>query len=205
MTTHLLPDDVETLQKLVVEQRFLIEKLTLQLAAMKRHRFGAKSESLDQLELLIEDLKTAEAELVAAASETTAPKGQPKRRPLPEHLPREEIIHAPESACAHCGKAMRKLGEEVREVLDYVPGRFVVRRHVRLKLSCRDCGTIVEAPMPSLPIEKGLAGPDLLAHVLVSKFADHLPLYRQAQIYARDGVDLPLQRRPQGRAAESAP
>jgi len=190
MTTRLLPDDVQTLQKLVVEQRLLIEKLSLQLAAMKRHRFGAKSESLDQLELLIEDLKTAEAELVAAAPKTTAPKGQPRRRPLPEHLPREEIVHAPDSACAHCGHEMRKLGEEAREVLDFVPGRFIVRRHIRLKLCCRDCGTIVEAPMPSLPIEKGLAGPSLLAHVLVSKFADHLPLYRQAQIYARDGVDL---------------
>jgi transposase len=191
MTTRLLPDDVETLQKLVVEQRFLIEKLTLQLAAMKRHRFGARSESLDQLELLIEDLKTTEAELVTASPEAAADaKGQPTRKPLPQHLPREEIVHTPESACAHCGHEMRKLGEEAREVLDYLPGRFVVRRHVRVKLSCRDCGTIVEAPMPPLPIEKGLAGPSLLAHVLVSKFADHLPLYRQAQIYAREGVDL---------------
>jgi transposase len=85
---------------------------------------------------------------------------------------------------------MRRLGEDVTEVLDYVPASFKVIRHVRPKLSCRVCETIVQAPMPSLPIERGRPGPGLLAHVLVSKYADHLPLYRQSGIYAREGVDL---------------
>ena len=85
---------------------------------------------------------------------------------------------------------MRRLGEDVTEVLEYVPARFKVIRHIRPKFSCRSCETITQAPMPSLPIERGRPGPGLLAHVLVSKYADHLPLYRQAEIYAREGVDL---------------
>jgi transposase len=113
-----------------------------------------------------------------------------KRRPLPAHLPREEEVHQPSCTCPNCGAEMRKLGEDVREVLEYVPASFKVIRHVRPKLSCRKCETIVQAPMPSLPIERGRPGPGLLAHVLVAKYADHLPLYRQSGIYAREGVDL---------------
>lgn len=190
-----LPDDVNALRSLVVEQGYLIEKLKAELAGLRRRRFGASSESLDQLQLMIEDLEAAE--LTDAGEQPAAPetpagdaKGQARRRPLPAHLPRDEIVRTPPSDCVHCGKAMRRLGEDVREVLEYIPGRFVVHRHIRPKLSCRDCGTIAQAPVPSLPIEKGLPGPGLLAHVLVSKFADHLPLYRQSQIYAREGVDL---------------
>jgi len=193
-----LPDDVSALKSLVVEQGFLIEKLKAQLAGLRRQRFGVSSENLDQLQLVIEDLEAAQDTRNSArtmdACDPEAPageaKGQAKRRPLPPHLPREEIIETPPPDCIHCGKTMRKLGEDVREVLDYIPGRFVVRRHVREKLSCRDCGFIAQAPVPSLPIEKGVPGAGLLAHVLVSKFADHLPLYRQSQIYTREGVDL---------------
>jgi transposase len=196
--SHALPDDVTALKSLVVEQGYLIEKLKAQLAGLRRQRFGANSESLDQLTLMIDDLEAAqETQNSARATDTSNPeapvgeaKRQAKRRPLPAHLPRQEIIETPPLDCVHCGKTMRKLGEDVREVLDYIPGRFVVRRHVRPKLSCRDCGTIAQAPVPSLPIEKGVPGAGLLAHVLVSKFADHLPLYRQSQIYAREGVDL---------------
>ncbi len=197
-TSRALPDDVTALKSLVVEQGYLIEKLKAQLAGLRRRRFGASSESLDQLALMIEDLEAAQStrsgEQTTPASVPAAPagdaKGQAKRRPLPAHLPRQEIIDAPPPDCVHCGKAMRKLGEDVREVLDYIPGRFVVRRYLRPKLCCRDCGTIAQAPAPSLPIEKGVPGAGLLAHVLVSKFADHLPLYRQSQIFAREGVDL---------------
>jgi transposase len=117
-------------------------------------------------------------------------KAKPVRRPLPSHLPREDAIHEPACLCPRCGGALRKLGEDVTEELEYVPSHFKVIRHVRPKLSCRSCEAIVQALMPSRPIERGLAGPGLLAHVLVSKYADHLPLYRQAEIYAREGVDL---------------
>ena len=193
-----LPNDVTALKNLIVEQGYVIEKLKAQLAGLRRQRFGARTESLDQLELILAGLGAAQGaesgERIGAQGAPDTPardaRRQPKRRPLPAHLRREETIDTPPSDCVHCGKAMRRLGEDVREVLDYIPGRFVVRRHVRVKLSCRDCGTIAQVPPPSLPIEKGVPGPGLLAHVLVSKFADHLPLYRQSRIYAREGVDL---------------
>ncbi|GGY57325.1 IS66 family transposase [Parvularcula lutaonensis] len=192
-----LPEDVGALQGLVVHQALEIEKLKHQLAVLRRHRFGSKSEGLDQLELGIEDLEETAAEAGASASsndpassESADPKKKPKRKPLPEHLQREDVVHEPESICSDCGKPMRHLGEDVREVLDYIPGRFVVHRHVRPKLSCRDCGAIAQKPMPNLPIVRGMPGPGLLAHVLVSKYADHLPLYRQSQISGREGVDL---------------
>ena len=194
--SHALPDDVAALKSLVVEQSFLIEKLKAQLAGLRRQRFGVSSENLNQLALMIEDMEAAQDRQNSdQTSRPGAPKAddtkrQARRRPLPAHLPREEVIETPPSDCIHCGKAMRKLGADVREVLDYIPGRFIVRRHVREKLSCRDCGFIAQALAPSLPIEKGVPGAGLLAHVLVSKFADHLPLYRQSQIYAREGVDL---------------
>ncbi len=169
-----LPEDAGALQGLVVHQALEIEKLKRQLAVLRRHRFGLTSEGLDQLELGIADLEETAAEAGAPSAPTepshsniSDPKTKPKRKPLPEHLPREDVVHEPESACADCGKLMRRLGEDVREVLDYVPGRFVVHRHVRPKLSCRDCGTIAQKPMPSLPIVRGMPGPGLLAHVLV--------------------------------------
>ena len=109
---------------------------------------------------------------------------------MPEHLPRQIEPHEPACTCPNCGGGLRKLGEDVTEVLDYVPASFKVIRHVRPKLSCRLCETIVQMPMPSLPIERGKPGAGLLAHVLVAKYADHLPLYRQSGIYAREGVDL---------------
>jgi hypothetical protein len=175
-----LPEDVGGLQGLVVHQALEIEKLKHQLAVLRRQHFGSKSESRDQFELGIEDMEETAGEATATATtpegdeaRTDAePRKKPKRRPLPEHLPREDVVHEPESACAECGKPMRHLGEDVREVLDYVPGRFVVHRHVRPKLSCQDCGTIAQKPMPSLPIVRGMPGPGLLAHVLVSEYAD---------------------------------
>jgi transposase len=106
-------------------------------------------------------------------------------------LPREIQTYAPRhTACPECGGALRQLGEDVSEILEFVPAQFKVIRQVRPKLSCTCCAHIVQAPAPSRPIERGLAGPGLLAHVLVSKFADHLPLYRQAEIYERVGLDL---------------
>ncbi|MCI4665466.1 MAG: IS66 family transposase [Neomegalonema sp.] len=171
-------------------QALLIEKLKHQLAGHNRYRFGASSEGLDQLQLALEDEETATAQ--EHAKEPTPPreKGWPKRRPLPEHLPRDEEVLMPGERCAACSGALSKFGEDVTEELEYVPGRFRVRRIIRPKFSCRRCERVLQAPMPSRPIERGRPGPGLLAHVLVSKYADHLPLYRQSQIYGREGVDL---------------
>ncbi len=205
-----LPNDVESLKRLVIESRAAldsvssllrhreleIEKLKFQLARLKRLKFGRSSESLDQriaqLELTIEELETTEASV--SPPPIRAAVAKPVRRPLPAHLPREAVIHPPlteaSCTCPDCGGALRALGTDVSEVLEYVPARFKVIRHVRPKLSCARCQKIVQAEAPSRPIARGLAGPGLIAHVLVSKYADHLPLYRQAQIYAREGVDL---------------
>jgi transposase len=173
-----------------------IEHLKLQIAKLRRMQFGRKSEKLDhqieQLELQLEDLQADDAEAVREMPPADrAPRNKPARKPLPEHLPRDEEVHLPEAnACPTCGGGLRHLGEDVAEQLEYVPARFRVIRHVRPKLACSCCDVIVQAPAPSRPIARGLAGPGLLAHVLVAKFADHLPLYRQSVIYARDGVEL---------------
>lgn len=182
----------------VALHRLEIEKLKVQLARLRRLQFGRSSERLDreiaQFELALEDLEAAnasrEARYAPPPGSRAAEAATPIRRPLPEHLPREEVVHAPACICPTCGGELRRLGEDVSEVLEYVPARFKVIRHVRPKLSCRTCETIAQAPMPSLPIERGRPGPGLLAHVLAAKYADHCPLYRQAEIYAREGVDL---------------
>jgi len=195
-----LPTDIEALQKLVREQAALlqskdleIERLTARIAKLRRMQFGRSSEKIDaeieQLELLLDDLHEAEgakADRITVQSDSS----KPVRRPLPDHLPREEITHAAACVCPKCGGELRRLGEDVTEVLEYVPASFKVIRHLRPKFSCRRCESITQAPMPSLPIERGRPGPGLLAHVLVSKYADHLPLYRQSEIYAREGIDL---------------
>ena len=102
------------------------------------------------------------------------------------------MVHTPQDGCTceACGSGLREIGQDVSEVLDYEPGSFHVVRHVRPKLACAGCSTIAQAPAVSRPIDRGMAGAGLLAHVLVSKYADHTPLYRQCQIYAREGVDL---------------
>src|ERR1700722_15717375 len=183
------------------EQVLRNEQLKLRLARLLRERFGASSERLrgaiEQLELVLADLEEQVAETAppdaaehVVPPETDAPRRKPARKSLPETLPRDVVEHAAPCACPKCGGALRPLGEDVTEVLDYVPGSFRVIRHVRPKLSCRSCESIAQAPAPSLPIHRGLASPGLLSHVLVAKYCDHLPLYRQAEIYARDGIDL---------------
>ncbi len=174
-----------------------IERLVLLVEKLQRMLFGAKSEKvlrqIDQLELQLEELQAASAieELKAVAPAERPAPVKPFRRPLPEHLPREVHTHMPgHEACPDCGGRLRELGEDVAEMLEYVRASFKVLRHVRPKLSCDACDRIVQAPAPSRPIDRGLAGPGLLAHVLVSKYADHMPLYRQSEIYAREGVDL---------------
>jgi transposase len=202
MNIDSLPTDVEALQALVCEltaelqcERLKIEQLTAQLARLKRMQFGHSSEKLDreieQLELVLEDLGEEQAERpVGRVAIPIEEKQKPVRRPLPEHLPREEIVHAAACTCPRCGGELRRLGEDVTELLEYVPACFKVIRHVRPKYSCRKCEAITQAAMPSLPIERGRPGPGLIAHVLVSKYADHLPLYRQSGMYERQGIDL---------------
>jgi transposase len=174
-----------------------IEHLKLLIAQLRRMQFGRRSEKvrrqIEQLELRLEDLEAKQAADAAQkqATRDVAPAAKPARHPLPAHLPRETRKHEPaEKVCPDCGGQLCSLGEDVSEMLEYVPARFKVIRHVRPKLSCSACKRIVQASAPTRPIARGLAGPGLLAHVLVSKYADHLPLYRQSEIYAREGVDL---------------
>lgn len=204
ISTHPLPDDPALLKAMVSAQQAEIERLQLIIAKLRRMQFGQSSEQLDatlgQLELSLEELETVRAEQAQAVAareaaptpgDAAAPAKRPVRKPLPDHLPRETVEHGPaECACPDCGGALKKLGEDVSEVLEYVPQHFKVIRHVRPKLACSACDTIVQAPAASRPIANGVAGPGLLAHVLTAKYCDHLPLYRQSGIYARSGVEL---------------
>jgi transposase len=203
-----LPNDPDALKRIIatlaqdaITAQVEIAKLRFQLARYRRAEFGRSSEKLereaDQLELAIETLEADQAERIAAASPVVAAaieaavEGQkPARRALPEHLPREEVTHPAPCACPSCGGTLRRIGEDITETLDYVPGRFKVIRHVREKLSCRACDTVIAAPTPDHAIARGRAGAGLLAHIVVSKYDDHLPLYRQAEIFAREGVNL---------------
>jgi transposase len=193
-------DELVATKERLLSRESEIEHLKLLIAKLRRIQFGRKWEKLDrqieQLELKLEELESAKA---SPDSEATAPfsgpsarvKTRPVRQPLPAHLPREVKTYAPkEETCPDCGGRLRRLGEDISEVLEYVPARFKVLRYVRSKLSCASCERIVQAAAPSRPIERGLAGPGLLAHVLVAKYCDHQPLYRQAEMYAREGVEL---------------
>jgi transposase len=191
-----------TTQEQLLSREREIEHLKLLLVKLHRMQFGRKSEKLarqiEQLELRLEELesKRSENESTPPASASvpagsTASAAKPARRALPDHLPRQTRRHEPkETVCPQCQGELRKLGEDVSEILEYVPASFVVIRQVRTKLSCTKCDCIVQAEAPSRPIERGLAGPGLLAHVLVSKYCDHQPLYRQSEIYGRQGVEL---------------
>jgi transposase len=207
-----LPDldtlDVQSLKALVLAKQAEldsrtteIENLKLLILKLKRMHFGPRSEKhthdIQQLELRLEDLEANQSAAEppppmpgAGVLNQQAPR-KAARRPLSAALPREIETIAPEQkACPDCGGMLRHLGEDVSETLEYVPAKFKVIRTVRPKLSCAGCSQIVQAPAPNRPIDRGLAGPGLLAHVLVSKYADHLPLYRQAEIYQREGVEL---------------
>jgi transposase len=184
----------------LVSREAEIERLKLLIAKLKRMQFGRRSEKLErqieQLELQLDELETAQAERkvlapTPGAAASAAESGRPARRPLPAHLPREvRKILPKEAACPDCGGELKSLGEDISEILEWVPASFKVIRQVRPKLACSRCDKIVQAEAPSRPIARGLAGPGLLAHVLVSKYCDHLPLYRQEEIYAREGVEL---------------
>lgn len=206
-----LPDDVDALRQLVrdlatqrdgdraelVRAQTELQRLRFIVQRLQRHQFGRRSERIDgdQLQLGLEDLDVdiaqVEARLPAAASRDPDPEPTRRRPRLPDHLPREDIeLGLGTYVCPCCGGALHPIGETVSEMLDYVPARLRVLRVRRPKYGCRTCGTIHQTPAPERPIAKGLATPALLAHVLVSKYCDHLPLYRQTQIFARQGVEI---------------
>jgi transposase len=179
-----------------------IEQIKMQLATLRRQRYGRSSEKLDndiaQLEMRLEDCEEDVGEHLAARPEldrhsAPRPRGKSGRKPLPPHLPREVVVHEPEILC-NCGNCdparLARLGELITEVLEKIPARLKVIRHVRPKYACRLCEKIFQAPVPELPIEKGRPGPGLLAHIAISKYCDGLPLYRQSGILAREGVEI---------------
>ena len=210
-----LPTDVAALTALLLAANARAEKaeartldldaqiasLKLTIAKMKRAEFGASSERgaklIDQLEMQLGELVATVSEgKVASAIERPVPARdelteKPARRPLDAKLPRERVVHPAPCSCRHCGSAkIRKLDEKITETLEHVPEQWKVIQHVREVFSCRECEKITEAPAPSHPIARGRAGPQLLAEVLHNKYRAHLPLNRQSDLYAAQGVDL---------------
>ncbi len=176
----------------------LIDKLTHENALLKRLKFAAQSERYTpEQRSLLEDEIEADLAAVALEIDQLAPgqalpeRKQAKRLPLPSSLPRREIRHEPESTTCRCGCQMKRIGEDVAEKLDYEPGVFSVERHIRGKWACNRCDTIIQAPVAPHIIDKGMPTVSLLAQVLVAKYADHLPLYRQEAIFARAGLAIP--------------
>ena len=174
-----------------------IATLTHEIARLRHWTFSARSEKLDPAQRAMfedsaaEDIAALQVEVDALCESRSAPRVQPKRETLPAHLPRIETRHEPESCqCVACGAALHCLGEDVTELLDCEPVAFFVRRHIRPKYACRRCETITVAPVPPAIIDRGRAAPGLLAQVLIAKYCDHLPLYRQSAIYLRSGVEL---------------
>ena len=177
-----------------------IDKLTHELATLKRWKFGRSSEQLNGVQIsLIEE--TLEADIAAielelkdltpAPKPQAAPRQQPKRAALPAGLPRVEVHHEPDSSTCGCGCQLKRIGQDVSEKLDYTPGVFTVEEHIRGKWVCDECETLIQAPVPAQIIDKGIPTAGLLAQVLVAKYSDHLPLYRQERIFGRAGVEIP--------------
>ncbi len=201
LSAEALPDDPETLKAMLVAERIRSERLVQIIKDLQRHRFGRRAETLpaDQLLLALEDVEQSEAETTAEAeakSQALRAEGARKRRAnrgaLPSHLPRiETVVDIDSKVCPCCNGALHRIGEDVSEKLDVIPAQFRVLVVRRPKYACRACeGAIVQAPAPARLIEGGLPTEATVAHVLVSKYADHLPLYRQAQIYERQGIQL---------------
>jgi transposase len=196
----LLPDDPTTLQHLLLEAQAEITRLQMLIAVLLRNRFGRRSERLGEeaLQQGIEDIEQSLAEQAAKieaaqpATERTAKPPKRNRGSLPDHLPRVEVVvDIADKTCACCGAPLHAIAEDRSEMLDYTPAQLRVQLIRRPRYGCRACeGAVVQAPAPERPIDGGMATEALLAHVLVNKYADQLPLYRQSQIFARQGVDL---------------
>ncbi|MEM5300284.1 IS66 family transposase, partial [Burkholderia sp. JPY481] len=190
---------VDETQRELQYRQTRIDQLTQEISILRRQQFGRRSEQLssDQMNLLDEaidaDLAAIELELeqLQPATPVDEPRQQSKRASLPAQLPRTEIHHEPDGTVCQCGCERVRIGEDISEKLDYTPGVFTVERHIRGKWVCRNCETLIQAPVPAHVIDKGIPTTGLLASVLVAKYADHLPLYRQEQIFARAGVAIP--------------
>jgi transposase len=206
----LSPDELRTLAAQLMAQvgenerelryrQTRIDQLTHEIAVLKRLHFGKRSEQLnvEQMSLLNEaidaDLAALEIELEQLQSNTAPDKQRqkPKRAPLPPHLPRTDIHHEPDDITCSCGCQRVRIGEDTSEKLDYTPGVFTVERHIRGKWACKACETLIQAPVPPHVIDKGIPTAGLLAQVLVAKYGDHLPLYRQERIFERAGLAIP--------------
>lgn len=187
-----------------------IEKMKVELAYLRRMKYGRSSEKLEHAQLELVGGRVAQPEVdpradageddglksnvtsLDAQRKKREPRTRPGLRELPAHLPRRTVVHTPQGGCGcrACGGGLREIGQDVSEVLDYEPGTFHVVRHVRPKLACAGCHTITQALAPTRPTDRCMAGAGLLTHIAVSKFSDHVPLYRLGQIYARDGVEM---------------
>ncbi len=191
-----LLSEVDTMGKKIHRIETVNEQLTHEIAVLKRHKFAKRSEQLspDQGSLLDDlfdtDIAAIEAELKAInpPAGPAEPRQHPKRAPLPPQFPRTVIRHEPENTQCTCGCQLQRVGEDISEKLDYTPGVFTVEQHIRGKWACRQCETLLQAPVPAQVIDKGIPTAGLLAHVMVAKFSDHLPLYRQEKIFGRAGL-----------------
>lgn len=175
----------------------IIADLRLQLHGHKKHRFGSKSENSAQLalELVLEELEIEQAaetgdEDASSDAEVKPPRTPRKRKPFPNNLKRVQKTISPSDACTDCGGSFKVLGTDVMDELEYVPGHYIVNQIGRPRLACTCCGSVVQAEMPSRPIPKSFVGPALMAHILCCKYGYHLPLYRQSQMFANEGIDL---------------
>ena len=184
----------------VIQSRdIIIADLRMQLDGHKKHRFGSRSESLDQLtlELVLEEHEIAQAaeaggdeDATPASEDAKPPRTTRARKPFPKDLKRVVTRITPSDACHDCGGSFKELGTDVMEELEYVPGHYIVNQIIRPRLACTCCEAVVQAPMPSRPIPKSFVGPALMAHILASKYGYHLPLYRQSQMFENQGIDL---------------
>ncbi|CAG8863175.1 hypothetical protein PS627_00111 [Pseudomonas fluorescens] len=198
LTAKLL-SKVDTMGRKIHRDETIIEQLFHEIALLKRHTFARRSEQISPAQgsllddLLDTDLEAIEAELDALRPEPVAPepRQQPKRAPLPPQRPRTVVNHELENTQCSCGCQLQRIGEDISEKLDYTPGVFTVEQHVRGKWACRQFETLIQAPVSAQVIDKGIPTAGLLAHVMVAKFADHLPLYRQEKIFGRAGLAIP--------------
>ena len=194
-----LLQNIERLDKEVLHHKTRNQQLIHEIAQLKRHRFAKRDESFspDQASLLDDLIDTdiaaieAELEILAPKSASTPARQKPKRTALPAEFPRTLIHHEPENTQCQCGCALKRIGEDVSEKLDYTPGVFSVERHIRGKWVCNECETLIQAPVPAQVIDKGIPTAGLLAQVMIAKYADHLPLYRQEKIFGRAGLAIP--------------
>lgn len=201
------------MDKKIHHDKTLIEKPSHKIAQLKRFKFAKRSEQMspEQASLLDDlidtDIAAIEAELesLQVTPALVQEKQKPKRRAFPPEFPRTLINHELDNTDCSCGCALKRIGEDVSEKLDYTPGVFTVERHIRGKWVCDNCEMLTQAPVPAKVIDKGIPTAGLLAHVMIAKFADHLPLYRQEAMFGRAGLAYSaLNARPMGRRLRCA-